>query len=65
MTIVVGPDVIRDAASTWLRENEGKARRLIEAKPDMTIAELQAATGWSDWDVNNMLTYLGTLEDVP
>jgi hypothetical protein len=50
-------DPIRRAASQWLRDNEQRAREIL-AETDEAI-ELQAKTGWSDAQINNILTYLG------
>lgn len=61
MTAITLDNPIRRASSEWLRANEPVIRALIAANPELTFGELQAQTGWSDWQVNNMTSYLQNL----
>lgn len=56
-------DPIRRTASAFLRENEQRAREIIAGRPLLSPeAALRAHfTRWSDWDCNNMATYLDML----
>jgi hypothetical protein len=53
-------DPIRRAASRWLRENEAHARVLVDSAA--TVDQIREVMGWSDVQINNMLTYLALVE---
>lgn len=58
-------DIIRSASSKWLRDNEDKARAAIHLNAKFGKAPepvLKGLFGWSDYQVNDMLTYLAMIE---
>ena len=58
--------LIRRASSAWLRRNEIQAhRRLADARYEGVSdwAVLSATFPWSDYQVNNMLTYLAMVDE--
>ena len=53
-------DLIRKASSKWLRDNEAPARQMLA---DLNPKTVQSFFFWSDWQLNNMLTYLDMVDD--
>ena len=68
--MVTEAQLIRQASSAWLRENEGQARAFLEGK---ALDEERTQEwwlrffypDWSDWQVSNMLSYLAMVDEAP
>ena len=59
-------NLIRAASSKWLRDNEGKATRALAQRLPRESNEAvlkRRFSWWSDWQVNNMLSFLALVKE--
>lgn len=51
-------DMIRRASSARVKKMAERVTALIKRNPEITMGELQTATGWSEAQISNVVTYM-------